>query len=190
MWTRFQAGRHVGPADVERLLAAVGKYGLEVRPDWRFNHVGPAASPVKKLWVLGHLVEIKLTAAQTQGVASVMDVSSDPGAFVPPHAHREMDELFYVVEGEYEFDLPRGLVRATPGTFIHVPRGTVHAFRAVGETRAKLIDFHMPGGFERFIEDVGVSATDEEAPPEMPDLDPKECAVLMDIHGMDMPQMV
>jgi quercetin dioxygenase-like cupin family protein len=186
----FQVGRKVGPADVEKLLAAVGKYGLEVRPDWRFNHAGPPAAAGKKFWALGHLIEIKLTSAQTQGVASVIEISSDPGATVPPHAHREMDEIFYVLEGRYEFDLPTGVVGATPGTFIHVPKGTVHSFRAVGETRAKLVDFHMPGGFERFIEDVGVPATDEETAPEMSEPDPKEFQVLMDIHGMDMPQLV
>jgi quercetin dioxygenase-like cupin family protein len=184
-----QTGRAVGPADVEKLLAACAKYGLEIRPDWRFGRAGPEAAPARKLWALGHLVEIKLTSRDTGGLTSLIEISSDPGAFVPPHAHREMDEMFYVVEGEYEFDLPTGTIHAPAGAFIHVPKRTIHSFRAVGRTRAKLVDFHLPGGFERFVEDVGVETTGDVAPA-TPEPDAEELLALMDLHGMDVPQMV
>jgi quercetin dioxygenase-like cupin family protein len=186
----FQLGRKVEPAHIERLLGVTPKYGLEVRPDWRFGHSGPEAEAGRKFWTLGHLIEIKLTAAQTQNLLSLIEVSSDPGAFVPPHAHREMDEMFYVIEGAYEFELPHGTVRATPGTFIHVPKGVFHGLRAVGDTRARLVDYHMPAGFERFIEDAGVPATSEVVPAEAAQPALEELAVLMDIHGMDLPQLV
>jgi quercetin dioxygenase-like cupin family protein len=186
----FQLGRKVGPSDIERLLGVTPKYGLEIRPEWRFCRAGPEAEKGRIFWTLGHRVKIKLSGAQTQNLASLIEVSSDPGAFVPPHAHREMDEMFYVLEGEYEFELPHGTVRATAGTLLHVPKGVYHSFRAVGTTRARLVDYHTPGGFERFIEDAGVPASGEEGPPEMRPIDPKELAVLMDIHGMDVPQRV
>jgi quercetin dioxygenase-like cupin family protein len=183
-------GRQVSPADIEKLLAVSAKHGLEIRPEWRFSRAGPAPASSRKLWALGHLIEIKLTAQDTAGLTSLIEISSDPGASVPPHAHREMDEMFYVTDGEYEFDLPTGTIRATPGTFIHVPRGTFHSFRAVGHQRAKLVDFHLPGGFERFIDDVGEEVTSEDAPPQSGELDLEELLVLMDLHGMDVPQLV
>ena len=186
----LQTGRPVSPADVEKLIGACQKYGLEVRPDWRFSRPGPEAAAGRKFWVMGHLVEIKLTAADTQGVASVIEVSSNPGTFVPPHAHRAMDEMFYVLEGEYEFELPTQTLRVGPGGFVHVPKGTIHGFRAVGDRRARLVDWHTPGGFERFIEDVGVPATAGDEAPEAAEPNVEELLALFDIHGMDVPQLI
>ena len=56
------------------------------------------------------------------------------------HLHREDMESFYVLEGEltlYIGDRPG--VRASAGSFAHVPGGTVHGFRVESETARYLI---------------------------------------------------
>src|SRR5205823_5477532 len=56
------------------------------------------------------------------------------------------------------------ITRPAPGTVVHIPPGVPHGFKNVGSTRARLVDYHFPGGFERFFEEVGVAAIDDTPP--------------------------
>ena len=59
---------------------------------------------------------------------------------VPLHLHRDDMESFYVVEGEITIFLgDQPGIRATAGSFAHVPGGTVHGFRIESETARYLI---------------------------------------------------
>ena len=108
-----------------------------------------------------------------------------PGSVVPLHAHRDMDEMFYVLDGEVEFMFDGDSVRGRTGTFVHVPAGVRHGFRSDGA--ARLVDFHTPGGFEHFFEECGTVCTDPAKPPPAQEPDMKMLAALFDKHGMDLP---
>jgi hypothetical protein len=56
-------------------------------------------------------------------------------------------------------------VDAPAGTFVHIPAGAVHGFTHAGTGEAKFVDYHTPGGFEKFFEECGVECTDRSAPP-------------------------
>ena len=76
----------------------------------------------------------------------------------PLHVHSGHEEAFYVIEGECEFEMDGKTVRATPGTFLLVPRGAAHKFRLVSPEPAKLFKIASPPGFEKFLEEIdGVS---------------------------------
>jgi hypothetical protein len=62
----------------------------------------------------------------------------------------------------------------------------MHAFRNVGDAPARLLDYHLPGGFEAFFEDAGVPAVEGSAPPAMPPPDVAKLLALFDRHGMDV----
>jgi quercetin dioxygenase-like cupin family protein len=49
-----------------------------------------------------------------------------PGTKVPLHYHPVSDEVHYYVEGEGEATLGDTKCKVTPGTVIHIPKGTVH----------------------------------------------------------------
>jgi uncharacterized cupin superfamily protein len=51
------------------------------------------------------------------------------GGFRVPHWHEDLDEVFYVLEGEIEYLLDGQWRRAPAGTTVFIPAGTVHAFR-------------------------------------------------------------
>ncbi len=58
-----------------------------------------------------------------------MDVEhppGDPGA--PPHRHNSYDEAFYVLDGVMTFRVGDDWRDMESGTFLWVPRGTVHGF--------------------------------------------------------------
>jgi quercetin dioxygenase-like cupin family protein len=80
------------------------------------------------------------TGEQTGDVFTLVDEQAKRGESVPLHLHRQDMESFYVIEGEITFyigDQPR--VRASAGSFVHVPGGTVHGFRIESETARYLI---------------------------------------------------
>jgi quercetin dioxygenase-like cupin family protein len=177
----------VDEAAINKLLANCQKYGISILPEHRVLGEKSVAKRNRKLWVLGHLVTIKLTSADTQGNFSVMEGATPPGAFVPPHTHLAMDEFFHVIEGEYEFTVDGRTVKAPAGTFIHVPKGISHGFANKSSRPARLIDFHTPGGFENFFEDCGTVCTDESTPPPPGPVDMDAMMRLFQKHGMTMP---
>jgi quercetin dioxygenase-like cupin family protein len=80
------------------------------------------------------------TGEQTGGAFTLVDEQAKRGESVPLHLHRDDIESFYVLEGEitlYVGDDPG--VRAGPGSFAHLPGGTVHGFRVDSETARYLI---------------------------------------------------
>ena len=69
------------------------------------------------------------TGESTGGAFALVDERAPRGMSVPLHLHREDMESFYVLEGEitlYIGDQPG--VRASAGSFAHVPGGTCTAF--------------------------------------------------------------
>jgi mannose-6-phosphate isomerase-like protein (cupin superfamily) len=123
------------------------------------------------LWVLTQLITFK-SRQRDYTVFEGRDLPHGMSA-PPPHIHTTQDEAFYVLEGEYEFLTGEGTVRVGPGSFVHVPKGTLHTLRTVGEMPGRtLVIVAPPGPVERFFEDVGVPADDRSTPPDvMPDLE-------------------
>lgn len=62
-----------------------------------------------------------------------------------PHAHAQVDVLFYVAEGEPTFQIGEQMVKAEAGSWVIVNRGTVHTvFNTTGEP-ARYLTFCMAG---------------------------------------------
>jgi uncharacterized protein (TIGR03086 family) len=137
-----------GDSSQERLLAITGR---DTAP-W------PGA-----IWVAGSLVTVKPTSGDG-GTASGVEIWEREGSGPPRHVHADHDELWYVLEGRFTFSLGDREFEAGAGQVVVGPRGVPHAFRA--ETpQSRLLDVHMPGGFERFFVQAGRPATDLVPPP-------------------------
>jgi len=80
------------------------------------------------------------TGEQTGETFALVDETAKRGESVPLHRHDDDVESFYVLEGEITFLIggERG-ARASAGSFVHVPGGTVHGFRVESETARYLI---------------------------------------------------
>jgi mannose-6-phosphate isomerase-like protein (cupin superfamily) len=174
----------VDDAAIGKLLANCQKYGIQILPEHKVLGEKQVTPKTRKLWVMGNLIDVKLTAEDTAGNFSVAEITQPPGASVPLHAHVEMDEYFHVIEGETEFTIAGKPVKATAGTFIHVPKGVSHGFTNKSGKPAKIADFHTPGGFEKFFEECGVACTDETMPPKPVAMEPAALEALFKKHGM------
>ncbi len=108
-----------------------------------------------KVWkIFGLEIAGKIMSAETNGQYSVIISSTPPNGGPPPHVHENEDELFYVVEGEYEFKYGDETVVVSKDAVVVLPRKIPHSFRNIGETTGKLLNTITPGGFEQFFEEV------------------------------------
>jgi quercetin dioxygenase-like cupin family protein len=83
---------------------------------------------------------------------SLVEIEFEPSFQVPPHTHDDHLDSFYVLDGEVEFPLAEGTLRAEPGTFVAAPPGTQHGFRTHGPGRARVLNFHAPdAGFADWV---------------------------------------
>lgn len=106
--------------------------------------------------VLGNLITFLVTGAQTQARFSMVEAYTAPGAGSPPHLHRDDEETFYVLEGTYAFTLGGETVLRGPGSVVHVPRGTAHAFANPGDAPARMLILNWPADHhERFFRAIG-----------------------------------
>jgi quercetin dioxygenase-like cupin family protein len=77
-----------------------------------------------------------------------------------------------VLDGEMEFVVEGATITATAGSFVHIPKGMLRAYKNVGTETARAIVVFAPGGFEGFFEEVGEPATELSSPPvSEPDLE-------------------
>ena len=51
-------------------------------------------------WWFQCLAEIKLTAAQTGGLLTIIEITEPPGSEAPLHVHHRDDETFWILEGD------------------------------------------------------------------------------------------
>jgi quercetin dioxygenase-like cupin family protein len=120
----------------------------------------------RKLNVLGHVVNVMLGSAETQGDSFVFETISPVGSVVPPHRHEHEDEYGYIAEGVWEVILDGRTYEAKAGTVIYCPRRTSHGFRNIGSTTGRMIWVSTPGAaVERFFGELGALPAD--APPDM-----------------------
>lgn len=119
----------------------------------------------QRLNVLGDQQRVVLTGEDTGGRYALIENANAPGMSIPPHLHRNEDEMFYVLEGEVEFQIGEQIVRASAGTTIHLPRQTPHAFTIVGAQPARMLILLVPAGLEKYFEEL--SRLPSEGPPNM-----------------------
>jgi quercetin dioxygenase-like cupin family protein len=62
-------------------------------------------------------------------------VDLDPGTAFPSHTHPG-EEIIYVIEGAWQYEIGDKIVTAKAGDVLFVPAGTVHSARNAGGTNA------------------------------------------------------
>lgn len=93
-------------------------------------------------------ITLKATGDETGGSIGFFEATSPPGFGPPRHIHHSHDELFYVLEGQFLFAVGDRQITATAGTFVFIPRGTVHAPKVVGTEPGRVLSAFIPGGAE------------------------------------------
>ncbi len=92
------------------------------------------------------------------------------------HLHYEQDEWFFIVEGEFEFEVGQERMRLTPGDSLLGPRKVPHVWAFDGDSRGRILIVFTPAGkMEAFFREVTKTNA-------MPIQDP----ALWRAHGMEL----
>src|SRR5262245_24246058 len=122
------------------------------------------ADQCESRWLAGDRIRFLLENDRTGGAMALGDVEVYPGAGPPTHMHTREDEIFYVVDGEFEFVKGDATIRAGKGFAAMMPRNLTHGFKNVGRNPGRLVVLAMPGGFHDFAKAASQPWTGPRAP--------------------------
>ncbi len=135
-------------------------------------------------WFVGALMVRKAGAEDTAGAFDLLD-QTVPGGYAPPrHVHRHEDEAWYVLDGTATFWCGERELHAEAGTFVFLPKGIEHAFKA-GPDGGRLLTFAVPSGFAAFVREAGEAARERVVPDGMHS-DPQHLAEIAARYGIDI----
>lgn len=106
-------------------------------------------------------LDIKISGKDTETDLAVFEQNgSTPNGGPPLHIHPFQDEWFYVIEGEYLFQVGDDKYSLKSGDTIFLPRNIQHAFLQLKETGKMIVSYLPAGKMEAFFQ-----ATDKWASP-------------------------
>ncbi|WP_045046918.1 cupin domain-containing protein [Rouxiella chamberiensis] len=119
--------------------------------------------------VAGDIYTIKASGRETGGAYTVMEAIIPAQKGPPPHRHTREEESFFVLEGELEFFADGVRSVGGVGTWVTLPRGSLHYFKNIGETPARMLIMAVPAGLDDYFIEVSQPAGtfSEDNPPPM-----------------------
>jgi quercetin dioxygenase-like cupin family protein len=137
-------------------------------------------------WWFGALAEIKVTAEQTGGLLSIVEITEPPDTAEPLHVHYREDEGFWILEGDVTFEVGDTTIEAHAGDFAFGPRGIPHRY-TTGPAGCRMLFILTPGGFEDLVRDMSVPAEARTlAPPSDAEPDWEHVAAVAKAHGCEL----
>jgi len=110
----------------------------------------------KSISMVGDTYRVLVKGKETNGEFATIDMLIPPGGGPGPHAHPDIYESFYVIDGEIEVKSEAGGYTAKKGSFITIPKGgIVHSFRNKSDKMAHLLCTVVPSGLEEMFLELG-----------------------------------
>jgi len=116
--------------------------------------------------IFGDRIRVKVRGADTDGRLSLMEDRTEPQAGPPLHRHQREDEWFFILDGEFRFEVDGEELHAGAGCTVFAPKGTAHTFQNSGTTTGRMLVMVQPAGLEEFFSELS-AVTAGMAVPEM-----------------------
>jgi quercetin dioxygenase-like cupin family protein len=104
-------------------------------------------SPESSTWYMNSLTTYLAEKKDTDGQFGLMEAVLVPGNEPPPHIHSREDELYYVLEGEFDVYAGEDACKVKQGECIFLPRLIPHAFK-IRSPKLKVLLILTPAGLE------------------------------------------
>jgi len=115
-------------------------------------------------FVFGTQMAIVIANSQSIGDAlEIVQLSGGKGDGFPKHIHHKANEAIYVLDGKLELDIGTQTRQLTAGDYAHIPAGTVHAYRMLGN-RTRLLSVTVGGEVAPFYQKIGIPYDKHERP--------------------------
>lgn len=116
---------------------------------------------IKLKGVNSNVLDVKVSGNDNDGGFALFEQTSlTPGRGTPLHVHHLQDEVFYVVEGNYFFQVGDDKFHLAAGDSIFLPMKLPHAWTQVSEKGKMTVLFQPAGKMENFF--LTVSALEKE----------------------------
>lgn len=107
---------------------------------------------IKLKGVNANILDVKISGSDTNGDLAIFEQTSiSQGRGTPLHIHHFQDEVFYVIEGTYKFQVGEDKYDLTTGESIFLPRKVAHAWTQVSEKGKMIVTFQPAGKLENFF---------------------------------------
>jgi uncharacterized cupin superfamily protein len=93
---------------------------------------------------------VKLSAGAGAAPITVLEDVSPPHHGPPLHSH-EFEEFFYILSGEFLFEVDGNQISTYPGDFVHAPANIPHVFQNTTDQEARMLVIARPGGIEDYF---------------------------------------
>jgi quercetin dioxygenase-like cupin family protein len=100
----------------------------------------------KALSMRGSRVTYKAEGERPGNGPTFLEFVAAPGFNTGDHVHSRIEEIFYVVEGEFQVRAGDRMLRARPGDVILIPPGAPHGYGNPGDSPAKMLVLISPAG--------------------------------------------
>jgi len=99
-----------------------------------------------------NVLDLKISSKDTDGDIAVFEQNGfTPSGGPPLHIHFYQDEFFYIIEGDYLFQVGNDKYQMKPGDTIFLPRNIQHAFKQLSEKGKVLVTYIPAGKMEDFF---------------------------------------
>ena len=116
---------------------------------------------IKLKGVNSNILDVKISGSDTDGDLAIFEQTSlSQGKGTPLHIHNAQDEIFYVIEGAYKFQVGDDKYDLKTGDSIFLPRQVAHAWTQVSEKGKMTVIMQPAGKLENFF--VTMAALDHE----------------------------
>lgn len=116
---------------------------------------------IKLQGVNANILDVKISGSDTDGGFAMFEQTSlSQGKGTPLHIHHLQNEVFYVVEGAYYFQVGEDKYHLSAGDSIFLPMKIPHAWTQVSEKGKMTVTFQPAGKMEEFF--VTMAALDHE----------------------------
>jgi quercetin dioxygenase-like cupin family protein len=102
----------------------------------------------------GRFAHLKLLGGETTGSIMLFEETVPPGTKSTRHMHNDSDEVVWVLEGEFSFQVGDVLSQGGPGTCAFLPRNVPHAWKNCGSTTGRALFLYTPAGAGGYIEEM------------------------------------
>lgn len=116
---------------------------------------------IKLKGVNSNILDVKVSGSDTDGSLAIFEQTSlSQGKGTPLHIHHSQDEVFYVIDGSYYFQVGDEKFKLEKGDSIFLPRKVPHTWTQISESGKMTVVLQPAGKLEEFF--VTMAALDHE----------------------------
>jgi quercetin dioxygenase-like cupin family protein len=116
------------------------------------NGEGRIHGHMKLKGVNSNILDLKVSGRDNEGALAIFEQTSmSPKKGTPLHVHPNQDEIFYVLFGEYYFQVGSDKYKLKAGDSIFLPRKIPHAWTQVSESGKMVVVLQPAGKLEEFF---------------------------------------